>query len=158
LTVHKAKGLEFPVVFLVNLVQDKFPLRRRRDALEIPADLIKDALPAGDFHLQEERRLCYVGMTRAMRELYLTSARDYGGTRPRRVTRSSPAPTDLPRHAAGPLKARGGEEIGLFPPAPDGTFEPMAPIPPDEELVLSHKQVDDYQTCPLKYRYVHLLR
>ena len=32
LTVHKAKGLEFPVVFLVNLVQEKFPLRRRRDA------------------------------------------------------------------------------------------------------------------------------
>ncbi len=36
LTVHKAKGLEFSVVFLVNLVQDKFPSRRRRDALELP--------------------------------------------------------------------------------------------------------------------------
>ena len=158
LTVHKAKGLEFPVVFLVNLVQDKFPLRRRRDALEMPVDLVKDVLPSGDFHLQEERRLAYVGMTRAMRELYLTSARDYGGTRQRKVSQFVLEALDLPREAARPFKARAVEEIELFAPGPDGTFEPMAPIAPDVELLLSHKQVDDYQTCPLKYRYVHLLR
>src|SRR5262250_983768 len=70
LTVHKAKGLEFPVVFLVNLVPDKFPLRRRGDALEMPDALVKEQLPSGDFHLQEERRLFYVGMTRAGRDLY----------------------------------------------------------------------------------------
>jgi DNA helicase-2/ATP-dependent DNA helicase PcrA len=158
LTVHKAKGLEFPVVFLVDLVQDKFPLRRRRDALEMPAELIRDALPSGDFHLQEERRLCYVGMTRAMRELYLTSARDYGGGRQRKVSQFVLEALDLPKDAARPFKARAVEEIELFAPAPDGTFEPMVPIPPDEELSISHKQVDDYKTCPLKYRYVHLLR
>ena len=39
LTVHKAKGLEFPVVFLVNLVQGKFPTHRRGDALELPVEL-----------------------------------------------------------------------------------------------------------------------
>src|SRR5216683_1593584 len=78
LTVHKAKGLEFPVVVLVALVQDKFPLRGRKDALELPVELIKETLPpSADFHQQEERRLFYVGMTRAERELYLTSARDY---------------------------------------------------------------------------------
>jgi DNA helicase-2/ATP-dependent DNA helicase PcrA len=158
LTVHKAKGLEFPVVFVVNLVQDKFPLRRRRDALEMPVALIKDALPSGDFHLQEERRLCYVGMTRAMRELYLTSARDYGGSRQRKVSQFVLEALDLPKDAARPFKARPVEEIELFAPGPDGTFEPMAPIGPDVELLLSHKQVDDYRTCPLKYRYVHLLR
>src|SRR5205809_7097472 len=75
LTVHKAKGLEFPVVFLVTLVQDKFPLRGRKDAFELPVELIKETLPSGDFHKQEERRLFYVGMTRAKRELHLTSAR-----------------------------------------------------------------------------------
>jgi ATP-dependent DNA helicase UvrD/PcrA len=158
LTVHKAKGLEFPVVFLVNLVQDKFPLRRRRDALEMPVELVKDALPAGDFHLQEERRLAYVGMTRAMRDLYLTSARDYGGSRQRKVSQFVLEALDLPKEAARPFKARAVEEIELFAPGPDGTFESMAPVPPDVELLLSHKQVDDYQTCPLKYRYVHLLR
>src|SRR5438034_6757410 len=48
LTVHKAKGLEFPVVVLVALVQDKFPLRGRRDALELPVELIKETLPSGE--------------------------------------------------------------------------------------------------------------
>src|SRR5262245_52097659 len=56
LTVHKAKGLEFPVVFLVNLAQDKFPLRGRREALEVPAELVRYSLPEGDFHLREDRK------------------------------------------------------------------------------------------------------
>src|SRR5258708_20195765 len=79
LTIHKAKGLEFPVVFLVHLVQEKFPLRRRRDPLELPVALMKDAVPTGDFHLQEERRLFYVGMTRARRSLSLPTPAHYGG-------------------------------------------------------------------------------
>ncbi|MEK7387871.1 MAG: ATP-dependent helicase, partial [candidate division NC10 bacterium] len=158
LTVHKAKGLEFPVVFLVNLVQDKFPLRGRKEALEVPVELIKETLPSGDFHKQEERRLFYVGMTRAKRELYLTSARDYGGARERKVSQFVLEALDLPKDAARPFKAKAIEEIrGCAPPAEpeDAT---LAPVPPEQELLISHKQVDDYQTCPLKYRYVHLLR
>ena len=158
LTVHKAKGLEFPVVFLVNLAQDKFPLRRRREALEVPAELIKDTLPAGDYHLQEERRLFYVGMTRARRELYLTSARDYGGTRARKVSQFVLETLDLPKDAARPFKAKAIEEIQRFAPPAAAADDPLPPMPPDAELLLSHKQVDDYQTCPLKYRYIHLLR
>src|SRR5262245_51867313 len=67
LTIHKAKGLEFPVVFLVNLVQEKFPLRRRRDPLELPAALMKDTAPRGDSRLQEDGRLLYIDSTRAPR-------------------------------------------------------------------------------------------
>src|SRR5207253_8584814 len=111
LTVHKAKGLEFPVVFLVGLVEKKFPWPRRRDALELPVELIKDVLPSGDFHIQEERRLFYVGMTRARRELYLTSARDYGGARERKVSRFVVEALDLPKDAARPFKATAIEEI-----------------------------------------------
>ena len=158
LTVHKAKGLEFPVVVLVALVQDKFPLRGRRDALELPVELIKETLPSGDFHKQEERRLFYVGMTRAERELYLTSARDYGGTRERKVSQFVLEALDLPKDAARPFKARAIEEIQRFAPPAEATDEMLAPIPPEQELVISHKQVDDYQTCPLKYRYVNVLR
>src|SRR5436190_1258881 len=158
LTVHKAKGLEFPVVFLVTLVQDKFPLRGRKDAFELPVELIRETLPAGDFHQQEERRLFYVGMTRARRELYLTSARDYGGARERKVSQFVLEALDLPKDAARPFKARAIEEIQRFAPPAEATAEMLAPIPPEQELVISHKQVDDYQTCPLKYRYVHVLR
>src|SRR5437762_572274 len=158
LTVHKAKGLEFPVVFLVTLVQDKFPLRGRKDALELPVELIKEALPSGDFHKQEERRLFYVGVTRAMRELCLTSARDYGGTRERKVSQFVLEALDLPKDEARPFRAKAIEEIQRFEPPAEATDATLAPIPPEAELVISHKQVDDYQTCPPKYRYIHLLR
>src|SRR5438034_298926 len=158
LTVHKAKGLEFPVVFLVHLVQGKFPTQKRRDAPELPAELRKDVAPTGDFHAQEERRLFYVGMTRARRELILTSARDYGGARERKVSQFVLEALDLPRDAARPFKSKGVEEIDSFaPPAARDAAAPP-PIPADEEITISHKQVDDYQTCPLKYRYVHQLR
>jgi len=59
MTLHNAKGLEFPVVFVIGCEDGVFPHMR--------------AIEAGD--LEEERRLCYVGMTRARRELYLTYAR-----------------------------------------------------------------------------------
>jgi DNA helicase-2/ATP-dependent DNA helicase PcrA len=158
LTVHKAKGLEYPVVFLVNLVQDKFPSRARSEALELPLELRPDARPPADFHKKEERRLFYVGMTRARRELYLTSARDYGGTRERKVSQFVLEALDLPKDAAKPFKAKPVEEIQRFaPPADTGTLE-LPPIGPDEELVISHKQIEEYKSCPLKYRYSYVLR
>src|SRR5256886_6639033 len=129
LTVHKAKGLEFPVVFLVSLVQDKFPLRGRREALEVPVELIRETLPAGDFHQQEERRLFYVGMTRARRELYLTSARDYGGARQRKGSPFVLEALDLPKDAARPFKAKAVEEIQRFAPPAEPDAARLAPMP-----------------------------
>lgn len=62
MTLHSAKGLEFPIVFLVGMEDNMFPSYQSITS-EDPSDL------------EEERRLCYVGITRAMRELYLTCAR-----------------------------------------------------------------------------------
>ncbi len=158
LTVHKAKGLEWPVVFLVNCVQEKFPTRRRGDALEMPIGLIKDTLPGGDFHLQEERRLFYVGMTRARELLYLTSAEDMGGRKKWKTSQFVLEALDLPKDAARPFKAEAIEELQGYAPAPvpEGIANPV--IPPGQELTVSHNQVDDYQTCPLKYQYIHVKR
>jgi len=81
-TIHSSKGLEFPVVFLVNLVKGRFPSRNRSDAIPIPDGLIKEKLEEvddGEVHIQEERRLAYVGATRAKRHLYLTAASLYAG-------------------------------------------------------------------------------
>jgi DNA helicase-2/ATP-dependent DNA helicase PcrA len=70
MTLHSSKGLEFPIVFLVGLEQGLFPNHR---AMEDPAAL------------EEERRLCYVGITRAQERLFLSYARErrlYGNREP----------------------------------------------------------------------------
>jgi len=79
MTVHSSKGLEFKYVFLTNLVSRKFPSDQKRDPIDIPEALIKEVLPEGDSHIQEERRLFYVALTRAKKGLFLTWAADYGG-------------------------------------------------------------------------------
>jgi DNA helicase-2/ATP-dependent DNA helicase PcrA len=158
LTVHKAKGLEWPIVFMVDCVQNKFPSTRRSDPLEMPPGLIKDLLPTGDFHEQEERRLFYVGMTRAKERLYLTSAEDMGGKRKWKVSQFVLEALDLPKDAARPFRARAIEGLKRQAPPPDLAGLGLAPIPADEPLAVSHRQVDDYQTCPLKYQFIHILR
>ncbi len=158
LTVHKAKGLEFPVVFLVSLVSDKFPSRARREPLPLPDALMKDLLPTGDFHLQEERRLFYVGMTRAKRELYLSSADDYGGARPRKVSRFVLEALDVPRVSPETERASPAQAVERHAPPVDGGVPVLLSLPDDEVLPISFRQVDDYMTCPYKYRYIHILR
>ena len=59
MTIHSAKGLEFPVVFLTGLEEGIFPNENRK---------------SGNDFLEEERRLCYVAITRAMKLLYITHA------------------------------------------------------------------------------------
>ncbi len=61
MTLHSAKGLEFPVVFMVGMEEGLFPLARA-------------AFSDNPLDLEEERRLCYVGITRAMKRVFLTSA------------------------------------------------------------------------------------
>ncbi|MGB9613552.1 MAG: 3'-5' exonuclease, partial [Candidatus Margulisiibacteriota bacterium] len=157
LTVHKAKGLEFSVVFLVSLVDGKFPVRQRKHPIELPEELIKEELPSGDFHLMEERRLFYVGMTRAKKELYLTSAVDYGGKRERKISQFVLEALDLPKAEISILKKPALAQIELFATAEAVTMGERR-WTKDDIIPLSHYQIDDYLTCPLKYKYVHILR
>ncbi|MBN1325433.1 UvrD-helicase domain-containing protein [Candidatus Falkowbacteria bacterium] len=87
ITVHSAKGLEFKYVFIPNLIDRRFPTGERSEAIELPDELVKEILPEGDVHLQEERRLFYVAMTRAKYGLFLSSADDYGGARKRKISK-----------------------------------------------------------------------
>ena len=161
LTVHKAKGLEFPVVYMTGLIDGRFPARTRREPLALPTELVHETLPEGDAHVQEERRLFYVGMTRARDELILSHASDYGGRRARRVSQFVLEALDLPATAATGAAADAAAHAPLEKLA---AFEPKAePVEPGREpvdgpLSLSFYQVDDYLTCPLKYKYVHVLR
>src|SRR5204862_229087 len=102
LTVHKAKGLEFPVVVLPGMVAGRCPSRGRADPLALPSGLGRGAPPAPEMALAEERRLAYVAMTRARDELVLSHAADYGGSRTRRVSPFVLEALDLPLAAGVP--------------------------------------------------------
>jgi DNA helicase II / ATP-dependent DNA helicase PcrA len=71
MTVHTAKGLEFPHVFVLRLSKRDFPSSARRPGFEFPPELMKEEKPEGDFQIQEERRLFYVALTRARQRLTL---------------------------------------------------------------------------------------
>jgi len=73
MTVHGAKGLEFSHVFLLRVNSNAFPARKRSPLFEFPVRLMKEELPQGDFHIQEERRLFYVALTRAQERLTITT-------------------------------------------------------------------------------------
>jgi len=158
LTIHKAKGLEFRVVFLVSLVAGRFPVQRRGQSLELPEALIKEILPEGDFHLQEERRLFYVGLTRAKEELILTSASDYGGKRMRKISQFVVEVMGESVLAKEKIKSSAKEAIERFAPKKDSKKSDLEPLSEDKILNLSYYQIDDYLTCPLKYKYVNILR
>ncbi len=126
LTLHSAKGLEFPIVFMVGMEDQTFPSRKALDSEDREA-------------MEEERRLCYVGMTRAMRELHLTAARlrrVYGTEEVRRASRfladlpdgivgNMPLPRAV-RVAPAPVRRavdRGGDQL---------VYEDEPPPPPDD--------------------------
>jgi len=162
LTIHQAKGLEFPIVFLVGLVSGRFPSAHRSDPIPLPDRLIKDLVSGSDFHRQEERRLFYVGMTRAKEDVYFTSGQDYGGKRPRKPSLFVSEALDLDAGQFAPERRspllRMTRHAGGA--APNAVHEPELTLFPqgDEILTLSHRRINDFLTCPKKYKYVHILR
>lgn len=164
LTVHKAKGLEFRAVFLVGLVDGRFPLRGRGDRLPLPDHAGRRAGEEAPF--AEERRLCYVAMTRARDELHLSWSRRTAGGRTRRPSPFLAEALDLPiepsdgaatpgsvtesttRRLAAGLEAQSGSTPPCLTPKRTAVGA----------LTLSFSQVDDYLTCPLKYKLRHVTR
>jgi DNA helicase II / ATP-dependent DNA helicase PcrA len=82
MTVHGAKGLEFAQVFVLRVNSRAFPASERMPLFTFPVELMKEELPQGDFHTQEERRLFYVALTRAQEKLTLTTLTEKRGKVP----------------------------------------------------------------------------
>jgi DNA helicase-2/ATP-dependent DNA helicase PcrA len=156
LTAHNAKGLEFPVVYLVQLAEGRFPQWGRGDAMPFPPELRKGEPDDKEARYREERRLFYVGMTRARDRLVLSHADDYGGMRAYKPSRFVAEALLLVAPPRGPRAASALESIARH--APPVLSDPSTPTPlaDDHPLTLSHSQIDDYLTCPLKYRFANV--
>lgn len=162
MTVHAAKGLEFPCVFVTRVVSQSFPGQYKESLVEFPQALRNRATAESDpktRHEQEERRLFYVAMTRAMDELYLCGPKPRG---------KDPVPSrylrELVSHANAAL--RGAIEWRLLSPeaciaAIHAAAQPELPVsqwtqlPPRQDgrlLELSASALQDYDNCPLKYK------
>jgi len=176
MTVHGAKGLEFPQVFLLRVNNRAFPATERSRVFEFPMELMKEGSPAEQFHIQEERRLFYVALTRAEERLTITTVTEKKGKVPvfiedivmepaikrqdvRQIMPKLPAAgkedratedhwedASLFRAAEGPAK--------IFSRVADWAEEFHPPSP--EPLTLSPSALSGYRTCPQKYLFGYL--
>jgi len=153
MTIHGAKGLEFKYVFLVNMVDKRFPTIERKELIELPEDLIKDIKPTGDVHLQEERRICYVAITRAKKDIYFTSAEDYGGVRKKKLSRFM---IEMGYREKEKEKAK---ENGLLADRKNSLekrkIKPMPDYLPEH---FSFSQLAAFDKCPLQYKFAFILK
>ncbi|MCX6740945.1 MAG: UvrD-helicase domain-containing protein, partial [Candidatus Parcubacteria bacterium] len=153
MTAHASKGLEFQHVFIVNLVQLRFPTAERGEAIELPEDLVKEIVPAGDIHLEEERRLFYVAMTRAKQGLYFTSADDYGGARKKKLSRFLGEIGNL-----DPVKIDVGEQLTVEAGQRPVQAMEIAPAKLPLPKKFPYSQLSSFNKCPLQYKYAYILK
>jgi DNA helicase-2/ATP-dependent DNA helicase PcrA len=124
MTLHAAKGLEFPIVFMAGMEEGLFPHSRSAN---------------GKDELEEERRLCYVGMTRAMEKLYLTHARrrrifgDYQFNPPSRFLREIPAKL-IDQHAPSGLHKPASHNLASLFDQVEPDFSAEDPFVDDDEV------------------------
>jgi DNA helicase-2/ATP-dependent DNA helicase PcrA len=157
LSIHKAKGLEFSVVFLVHATDERLPGSSRGDELPLPEALTKSPARSRETHIAEERRLAYVAMTRAKDSFYFANAVDYGGIRASRPSRFIGEALDRPIDRIS-ARLAAYEELAKFEVAPPEADSPLPALGPDDVLTVSYSDIEDYRRCPLLYRFKHVLR
>lgn len=152
LTIHAAKGLEFDAVFLVNLVQGRFPSTGRKDQIDFPENLLVDVADKDATHLHEERRLFYVAATRAKRHLFLTNSDYYDGKKrwkPSIFLEEASDLMDIDLIQTESLAATDDlEEKPLV-----FQYKPLRSNSP-----LSFSKISTFQTCPLRYKFQYIYK
>jgi DNA helicase-2/ATP-dependent DNA helicase PcrA len=141
MTIHQAKGLEFEAVFVPGLVEGRLPQSGRSPRFELPAFVLEPLVRGREDVVAEERRLLYVAMTRARRQLFLTRASHYEGGRRWRDSRFL---DELRIAGARTIRERTIEATA----PPPGRRMPAAST---GEVVLSFSSIAAYRDCPRQY-------
>jgi DNA helicase-2/ATP-dependent DNA helicase PcrA len=143
-TVHQVKGLEFPVVFVVDVVPGRFPNRQTRFECALPEDLLAPAINRGAYRnsIPAEARLFYTALTRAERFLHVTGAALLPNGR--QIKRQSPFAASLR-----------DDELCTD---PNRLPEGLVHAPPRQEvdeatLPTSFSDIKYYLNCPMDYRF-----
>src|SRR6266566_4838257 len=176
MTVHGAKGLEFPQVFLLRVNNRAFPATERPRVFEFPVELMKEGAPAEQFHIQEERRLFYVALTRAEERLTITTVTEKKGKVPvfiedivmdpaiKRQDVRQLMPKLPPAGRDDGVQENLWEDSELFP-AAKGSAKIFSRIadwaeefhaPAAEPLTLSPSALSGYRACPQRYLFGYL--
>jgi ATP-dependent exoDNAse (exonuclease V) beta subunit len=162
MTVHAAKGLEFRYVFVVRVSSASFPSNYKEPLVEFPRQLrSKDTAADTDAktqHEQEERRLFYVAMTRAMDELYLCGRIARGKNQiPTKYIRELVSEAGLALKRAITARVLEPELISSLHAAaePLPNVSQWTQLPPREDgrlHSLSASAIQQYENCPLAYK------
>lgn len=154
MTVHGSKGLEFRFVFIINMVDGRFPVQRRGGEIDVPDALIHEIPPEGDAHYQEERRLFYVAATRAKEKLFFMSAEDYGGARKKKISRFLDELKDVMTIHTAPLTrtVEKAEYIRTHKPETKAKIQYQLPSS------FSISQINSFRRCPYQYKLQHILK
>jgi RecB family exonuclease len=170
MTVHAAKGLEFPHVFVVRTGSPAFPSGYKESLVEFPRQLRNREAAETDpktLHDQEERRLYYVAMTRAMDELYLcgkAGSEKKQPVPPKGYMRELVALANAALRGAIAWRLLAPEvyiaEIHAAAAAPELTVSQWTRLAPrkDGPLELSASSLQNYETCPLRYKLRYVWR
>ena len=141
-TIHKVKGLEFPVVFVADLVSLRFPGRSSTYNGIIPKALMKDAIARGAYgnRVEDEARLFYTAITRAERVLYLTGSAYHPGL----STKKTPS-----RFTVNLCHKDMRQDFEL-----DELYEKIAPSPrfDESDFPTDYSSVKSYLSCPYSYK------
>lgn len=158
MTVHKAKGLEFSAVCVIDLTELTFPGKNMSDKIKLPDGLLSKSDNKVPWHIFEERRLFYVAITRAKQYLYLSSSFDHGGKRLKKPSRFIEETTgkgyELPKNknAVDLSSLKNFEKLPVSPKNPLSKF-----ISGDGWLHMTTGQVADYLYSPKEFWYFHVL-
>jgi len=156
LSVHRAKGLEWQIVYILDCTEGSFPLQAFGGKLKLPLELQANPSQA-DEHLAEERRLMYVAVTRARQEVILTYSDRHGSNTRRKPSRFL---TELIGHEPSGIVREESAQTNLDLFAPRASSEAIAL--PERMLVngrlhLNVSQIETWLRCPQDFYYRYVL-